>query len=127
MELKEGKLNIAGLLDRFGTRAGRLEPEPGKAFSSVDPEHPTVLLAHQPKAVEELEGYEPELMISGHTHGGQIWPFGLLVRLAQPYLAGLYRHSEKTQVYVSRGTGYWGPPMRLFAPSEISVLDLRTA
>jgi len=117
-------VNVAGLADRFGSRFGVLPPDPHKAFAAVRPDTPTILLAHQPKAVEELEGHRPDLMLSGHTHGGQIWPFHYLVRLAQPYLSGLHRHDETTQVYVSRGTGYWGPPMRLFAPPEISVLEL---
>jgi hypothetical protein len=67
------------------------------------------------------------LQLSGHTHGGQIWPFGALVRLNQPYIAGLHRHDDTTQIYVSRGTGYWGPPMRLFCPAEITKLVLTPA
>ena len=63
------------------------------------------------------------LQISGHTHGGQIFPWTLFVRLDQPYIAGLSQH-EGTQIYVSRGTGYWGPPMRVAAPAEITVLEL---
>jgi hypothetical protein len=66
------------------------------------------------------------LQLSGHTHGGQIWPFGFLVRLSQPFLAGLHRQGA-SQIYVSRGTGYWGPPMRLGAPAEITELILRRA
>ena len=70
-----------------------------------------------------------ELQISGHTHGGQIAPFGLLVSRAFPYLKGLYRHEEagrSGQVFVSRGTGYWGPPMRLGSPPEIARIVLTT-
>ena len=66
-----------------------------------------------------------DLQISGHTHGGQIWPFNFLVRLDQPVVQGLSRHGERTQLYTSRGTGFWGPPFRVFAPSEITVLTLR--
>jgi hypothetical protein len=67
-----------------------------------------------------------DLQLSGHTHGGQIWPFGYLVRMAVPFVAGLYRRGT-SQLYVSRGTGFWGPPIRLFAPAEISELILRSA
>jgi len=75
-------------------------------------------------SVLDSADYEVDLQISGHTHGGQIWPFGALVRLQQKFLAGLGRHRD-TLIYVSRGTGYWGPPMRLGAPAEISQLVLR--
>jgi hypothetical protein len=68
-----------------------------------------------------------DLQIAGHTHGGQIWPFHLLVRLDQKHLHGLSRHGERTQLYVSRGSGFWGPPLRVFAPSEITLLVLRSA
>ena len=65
-----------------------------------------------------------DLQLSGHTHGGQIWPFNYLVRLAVPWVAGLHRVGASL-LYVSRGTGFWGPPMRLFAPAEITELVLR--
>jgi len=65
-----------------------------------------------------------DLQISGHTHGGQMWPFHYLVRLDQPVLQGLSRHGDRTQLYTSRGTGFWGPPFRIFAPSEITLLTL---
>jgi predicted MPP superfamily phosphohydrolase len=67
-----------------------------------------------------------DLQISGHTHGGQIWPFGYLVRLVIPWVAGSYRDG-RAQLYVSRGTGFWGPPMRLGAPAEITEITLRAA
>ncbi len=66
-------------------------------------------------------------MLSGHTHGGQIFPFGLLVMIDQPYLAGLHQHAADRQIFVSRGSGYWGPPLRVLAPSEISHIRLRRA
>jgi predicted MPP superfamily phosphohydrolase len=68
-----------------------------------------------------------DLQLSGHTHGGQIWPFHLLVRADQPVLAGLSRHGRRTQLYTSRGTGFWGPPFRIWAPSEITLITLRAA
>ena len=89
-----------------------------------DPDRELVLLAHQPRSIVDAEAAGAGLVLSGHTHGGQLWPFTAAVRLAQPYVAGLYRHDARTQIYVSRGTGYWGPPMRLFAPSEVTKLVL---
>jgi hypothetical protein len=86
-----------------------------------------VLLAHQPKFLAQTIEAGIDLQIAGHTHGGQIWPFHLLVRLDQKHLHGLSRHGERTQLYVSRGSGFWGPPLRVFAPSEITVLVLRSA
>jgi uncharacterized protein len=86
-----------------------------------------VLLAHQPRGVDDAVKAGVELQISGHTHGGQIFPFSLLVGAVYPYVKGLYRHveGERTgQVFVSRGTGYWGPPMRLGSPPEIAKLVL---
>lgn len=85
-----------------------------------------VLLAHQPRSAKEAEEAGFDLQLSGHTHGGQIWPWGHLVILQQPFTAGLYR-LRKMWVYVSRGTGYWGPPTRLGAPSEITLIRLVTA
>jgi uncharacterized protein len=84
-----------------------------------------LLLAHQPRQVDGAVAHGVDLQISGHTHGGQIWPFHALVRLDQPVVQGLSRHGGRTQLYTSRGTGFWGPPFRVFAPSEISVLTLR--
>ena len=87
---------------------------------------PVLLLAHQPKQVAHAVRAGVDLQVSGHTHGGQIWPFNFLVRLEQPVVHGLSRHGERTQLYTSRGTGFWGPPFRVFAPSEITLLTLRS-
>ena len=95
------------------------------ALAGVDPALPVLLLAHQPKQVAQAASAGVDLQISGHTHGGQIWPFHFLVRLDQPVVQGLSRHGERTQLYTSRGTGFWGPPFRVFAPSEITLLTLR--
>jgi hypothetical protein len=83
-----------------------------------------VLLAHQPRLVQEAERAGVGLQLSGHTHGGQIWPFNFLVRLQQPVTAGLVRFG-RALIYVSSGTGYWGPPMRLGSRAEISLLTLQ--
>ncbi len=97
------------------------------ALAGTDPELPVLLLAHQPKQIADAVRHGVDLQISGHTHGGQIWPFHYLVKLDQPAVQGLTRHSERTQLYTSRGTGFWGPPLRVFAPSEITELTLRAA
>jgi uncharacterized protein len=121
-------IDLAGVDDQhargFGPGHG---PDYEKPFRGRDPERELVVLAHQPSQIARLAVARPGLQISGHTHGGQIWPFGALVRLNQPYVAGLHRHDDTAQVYVSRGTGYWGPPMRLFCPAEITKLVLTPA
>ncbi len=82
-----------------------------------------VLLAHQPRSAFEAANAGFHLQLSGHTHGGQFWPWNFFVRLQQPFTAGLHRLND-LWVYVSRGTGYWGPPKRFGAPSEITHLRL---
>jgi len=94
------------------------------ALAGRDPLRPAILLAHDPSTFKRAWALGIDLQLSGHTHGGQIWPFGLLVRLAIPTVAGRYSKGE-AQLYVSRGTGFWGPPMRLFAPAEITEIVLR--
>ncbi|MFJ5875193.1 metallophosphoesterase [Streptomyces sp. NPDC093088] len=96
------------------------------ALDGADPGLPVLLLAHQPKFVDRAAEHGIDLQLSGHTHGGQIWPFHYLVRLDQPAVAGLSRHGARTLLYTSRGTGFWGPPFRVFAPSEITLLVLRS-
>jgi hypothetical protein len=94
------------------------------ALDGRDPDRPVILLAHDPSTFKEASRRGVDLQLSGHTHGGQIFPFGLLVRLAVPFVAGLYERNGSL-LYVSRGTGFWGPPMRLLAPAEITELVLR--
>ncbi|QNP62070.1 metallophosphoesterase [Streptomyces genisteinicus] len=96
------------------------------ALDGADASLPVLLLAHQPAFVGRAAEHGVDLQLSGHTHGGQIWPFHYLVRLDQPAVAGLSRHGVRTQLYTSRGTGFWGPPFRVFAPSEITLLVLRS-
>ena len=95
------------------------------ALADVDPELPVILLAHQPKSVRLSAPAGVDLQLSGHTHGGQMWPFHLIVRAEQGALHGPSSHGERTQLYTSRGSGFWGPPFRIFAPSEITLLTLR--
>jgi predicted MPP superfamily phosphohydrolase len=96
------------------------------ALAGADPDLPVLLVAHQPKYVGQAAAAGVDLQISGHTHGGQIWPFNFLVRIDQPVVHGLSLHGARTQLYTSRGAGFWGPPFRVFAPSEISLLTLRS-
>ena len=65
-------------------------------------------------------------MLSGHTHGGQLYPFRFLVKLQQPYISGLHQHNKNLQIYVSKGTGFWGPPMRLGATAEITEIVIQS-
>jgi predicted MPP superfamily phosphohydrolase len=119
-------LVVAGVDDR--TAAGSGVPghhmDHAAALAGADESLPILLLAHQPQQVTGAVAHGIDLQISGHTHGGQMWPFHYLVRIDQPVLQGLSRHGERTQLYTSRGTGFWGPPFRIFAPSEITLLTL---
>ncbi|WP_019929472.1 metallophosphoesterase [Nocardia sp. BMG111209] len=119
------RLVLAGIDDPTGTGLAGHGPDIGAALADI-PDAPVVLLAHQPKLIGAAVEAGVALQLSGHTHGGQIWPFHYLVRLDQPVVAGLSRHGG-TQLYTSRGTGFWGPQLRVFAPSEITVLVLRSA
>lgn len=127
VERGEDRLVVAGVDD--ATARGSGERGHGEnleaALAGADPELPVLLLAHQPKQIPHAVKAGVDLQISGHTHGGQIWPFNFLVRLDQPVVHGLSRHGDRTQLYTSRGSGFWGPPFRVFAPSEITVLTLR--
>ncbi|BCY07964.1 metallophosphoesterase [Actinoplanes sp. L3-i22] len=121
-------LVVAGVDDRTAAGSGvpghHMDHE--AALAGTDPELPVLLLAHQPQQITGAVAHGIDLQLSGHTHGGQMWPFHYLVRIDQPVLQGLSRHSERTQLYTSRGTGFWGPPFRIFAPSEITLLTLHT-
>jgi predicted MPP superfamily phosphohydrolase len=108
--------------DRYGGLAG--DQAMAHALGGLDPSRELVLLAHQPRSFEAAMRHGVGLQLSGHTHGGQMWPFGAIVKLVQPFVAGLHRRGG-SQIYVSRGTGYWGPPMRLGAPPEITEVILR--
>jgi len=122
---KGANFTLAGVHDASG---GRFEPafaaDLPRALAGRLPEDEIVLLAHQPKQVDEAARQGVGLQLSGHTHGGQLMPLGLAVTLDQPYLSGLHRHGPRSQIYVSRGTGCWGPPMRVGAPPEITNVVL---
>jgi hypothetical protein len=129
VERDGSRLVVAGVDDATAASAGTPDhhADHAAALADVDPDLPVLLLAHQPKQIGAAVARGVDLQISGHTHGGQIWPFNFLVRLDQPTVHGLSRHGDRTQLYTSRGTGFWGPPLRVFAPSEITVLTLRAA
>ncbi len=122
--------DLAGVHDRSAGPAGSPHAmDLGRALDGRDPERGLVLLSHQPRLAEVGAAVRAgvELQLSGHTHGGQLFPWTLAVRAAFPYVKGLHRHVEgaaEGQVYVHRGTGYWGPPMRLGSPPEITRLVL---
>lgn len=123
----EGKFNLVGLNDLTGESFGVRAPNAEAAYKGVDQSKPTIVLSHQPKSISLVEDKRCDLMLSGHTHGGQIFPFGILVMLDQPFLEGLHEFMPGKQIFVSRGTGYWGPPLRVLAPSEISRIVITQA
>ncbi|MFG3441535.1 metallophosphoesterase [Nonomuraea sp. NPDC047897] len=117
-----GVLDLAGVDDVNGaTLAGG--PDFGKALAGRDPGRATVLLAHQPVLATEAARHGVDLQLSGHTHGGQMVPFNLVVPLQQPVVAGLGT-VDGMPVYVTRGAGFWGPPVRVGAPPEVTLVEL---
>ncbi len=120
-------LTVAGVTDQ---EAGRILPEqktdPAKALRGTPADSIKILLAHQPASINEASRLGVDLQLSGHTHGGQFKPFHLAVKQAYPYVAGLHYH-EGTWIYVNSGTGYWGPPLRIGIPNEITVIRLTKA
>ncbi|MCF6744922.1 metallophosphoesterase [Blastococcus sp. KM273128] len=118
--------DLAGIDDRTAASSGL--PGHGAdldaALDGRDDSTPVVLLAHQPVQVAQAAAAGVDLQLSGHTHGGQLWPFDYAVRLDQPAVEGWSRHGD-TQLYVTSGAGYWGPPMRVGARPEITVVELR--
>jgi predicted MPP superfamily phosphohydrolase len=119
--------DLAGIDDRTAARSG--VPGHGAdldaALDGRDDATPVVLLAHQPVMVEQARAAGVDLQLSGHTHGGQLWPFDYVIRLDQPSVEGLSRFGD-TQLYVTAGAGYWGPPMRIGARPEVTVVELRS-
>lgn len=120
-----GALDLVGVDDLFGSRIPGHGMDLDRALAGRDPSVPAVLLAHQPAVARLAKGRGIALQLSGHTHGGQLYPLHYLVGRLNPWLAGLQRQ-EDMQVYVHRGTGYWGPPFRVGAPGEITRLVLQT-
>ncbi len=122
-----GFLNIAGLADLAGLRFDRLgaKPDINAAKAKLDKSVPSILLAHQPKSVSLYDTSDFDLVLSGHTHAGQVFPFGAIVLAQQGFLYGLYELESQNKLYVSSGAGFWGPAMRFLAPSEIALIELK--
>lgn len=121
-----GRIVVAGVTDLSSGGPPGHRSDPAGAVAGAPESDVKVLLAHQPKSAFAAQAAGYDLQLSGHTHGGQYFPFNLLVRLFQPFVAGLHR-LEAMWLYVSRGTGYWGPPLRLGAPAEITLIQLTRA
>jgi hypothetical protein len=127
IEQDGASFDLAGIDDHESGRYRGHGPDLDRALAGRDRERAVVLLAHQPRQVHAARKHGVDLQISGHTHGGQIWPWHHAVKLQQGgLLAGLYTFDD-TQLYVSRGTGYVGPPVRLRAPAEITRIVLTCA
>jgi len=120
--IKGSILQLVGLSDRYGFVRGIKRPVK-ELFSKLKPELSTILLAHQPKDVEHIGDFRVDVQLSGHTHGGQVYPFNIVVKYFQPYISGLYRH-KKTLLYVCRGLGYWGVKLRYRVPPQIPVFTI---
>jgi predicted MPP superfamily phosphohydrolase len=120
-----GSFDLAGVDDHRGDWRRGSPSDLGRALAGRDPARPLVLLAHDPTTFGAASRLGVDLQLSGHTHGGQIWPFRWFVRLAVPWVEGLHERGE-SRLYVSRGTGFWGPPLRLLAPAEITEITLRS-
>jgi predicted MPP superfamily phosphohydrolase len=114
--------DLAGVNDVQGESEGH-GPDFRAALGDRDRSRTAVLLAHQPVVIHDAVRHGVDLQLSGHTHGGQLWPGNYLAELANPTVAGLERYGD-TQLYVSRGAGAWGPPVRVGAPSDITVVEL---
>ncbi|MFI6852082.1 metallophosphoesterase [Streptomyces sp. NPDC050416] len=114
--------DLAGVNDVAGEDEGQ-GPDYARALGDRDTARACVLLAHQPVQIHDAVEHGVDLQLSGHTHGGQLWPGNLIAAAANPTLAGLERYGD-TQLYVSRGAGAWGPPTRVGAPSDITLIEL---
>ncbi|MEU8015374.1 metallophosphoesterase [Micromonospora parva] len=127
IQARGGVLDLAGVNDLTAAGTGLAAgPDFAAALGDRDPSRPVVLLAHQPLAAKEAARYGVDLQLSGHTHGGQMVPFNLAVRLEQPVVSGL-GEVDGTKVYVTNGAGFWGPPVRVGAEPQISLVELRSA
>ncbi|MFG2597035.1 metallophosphoesterase [Streptomyces sp. NPDC048462] len=114
--------DLAGVNDIGGESEGQ-GPDFGRALGDRDRSRAAVLMAHQPVLIDEAVEHGVDLQLSGHTHGGQLWPGNYIAELSNPTVAGLERYGD-TQLYVTRGAGAWGPPVRVGAPSDITVVEL---
>ena len=121
----QGRILMAGVTDY---QADRTHPahvhSPERAMADAPDHDVSILLAHQPISIYDASQAGFDIQLSGHTHGGQYFPYTLAIHLFQPYVRGLHLHND-TLLYVNVGTGYWGPPMRLGAEPEITLHTLR--
>ncbi len=124
---KEGaSIVVAGVTDYTGGGfSAAHKSDPKKALEGAPAGTAKILLAHQPRTLFHTDGLDLDLVLMGHTHGGQFFPWNLVATIGQPFIKGLNKFGEKTWAYVSKGTGYWGPPVRVGARSEITVLTLK--
>ncbi|MGX6604684.1 metallophosphoesterase [Micromonosporaceae bacterium Da 78-11] len=116
-------LDLAGVNDLGGAEFND-GPDFARALGDRDPSRPVVLMAHQPVVAKQAAPFGVDLQVSGHTHGGQMAPFNLLVKLQQPVVSGL-GEVDGVPVYVTNGAGFWGPPVRVGAPPQVTVIELR--
>ena len=122
--VNDATIMITGIPDRSGRHFSSFhKTDMEKAVGGMNSSDLKILLAHQPGDVEHATKYEFDLQLSGHTHGGQYFPFSLLVQMAHPFLKGLHKR-ENTWVYINQGTGYWGPPLRIGTEPEITEIVL---
>jgi len=112
---------MAGVTDPVGRETHKSDA--AAALAGAPDDAVKILLAHRPQVASEAAHHGAHLQLSGHTHGGQFFPFNLIIRWFQPVVAGLHRVDDML-LYVSRGTGYWGPPSRLGVGGEITVIEL---
>lgn len=125
-------LNIAGIADFNASKYQKLYPNKSMIFpdmqkilNSLNPNLPSILLSHQPKVIASLPSPSPfALIFSGHTHGGQIFPFNYLIKLEQPFVKGLHSLNDG-QIYINQGTAFWGIPMRLGSECELTLFEIK--
>ena len=116
-------VQIVGIND---VKTARVTPQQlEKLLSRTDPARPRILLSHQPLLTQTAAEQQVPLMLSGHTHNGQIFPFNFFVKKVYPYVYGLYQTGEKSQIYVTSGMFYWGVPLRFLAPAEIPLIHIQ--
>lgn len=117
---------LAGVTDYSGGQFyANHKSDPKKALEGAPNDSTKILLAHQPRTLLHTNDLDIDLALMGHTHGGQFFPWNLVATIGQPFIKGLNKYNERTWAYVSKGTGYWGPPVRVGARSEITVITLR--
>lgn len=125
VQYKNAEILFAGVPDRMGPRFDpSVKSLPDVALHTKRAVDYKILLAHEPASVWDCKTEKPDMILSGHTHGGQIFPFGMFVRMVQPVVSH-WKTIAGIQVFANEGTGFWGPPMRLGTRSEIAVIELK--